>query len=143
MAKNIIFDTGYWFALYDERKEPARHEKALLLYDYLAPHIMIIPWPSLYETLNTRFVRREQWLSSFKKIIHGKKTVWVYDDKYRSNALESIFSQAKSHRKCSLVDLIIRDILLDVTVKIDAIVTFNIEDFDDICRKRNIEMFDG
>ena len=43
----------------------------------------------------------------------------------------------------TLVDLIIREILLDVEVKIDALITFNIADFEDICWKRNIELFDG
>lgn len=141
MAKNIILDTGYWFALYEERDQ--HHEEALLISEYLHPHTMVIPWPSLYETLNTRFVKRENQLLSFEAILSNKNTVQIPDVKYKDNAIKSIFSQSKSHNKFSLVDLIIREILLDVEIKINAIVTFNVADFEDICWKSNIELFDG
>lgn len=66
MAQNILYDTGYWFALYDKR------------------------------------------------------------DNY--------------YKKYSLVDLIIRAMLLDVNLRIDALITFNSADFEDICWKKNIEL---
>ena len=141
MAKNILFDTGYWFALYDERD--SYHENALLLFDYLYPHRILIPWPSLYETLNTRFVRRENWLADFKAVLNNKNTIQVQDEKYKYDVIKSIFLQSKSYKKYSLVDLIIREILLDVEVIIDALITFNIADFEDICWKRNIELLDS
>jgi predicted nucleic acid-binding protein len=141
MAKNIIFDTGYWFALYDSRD--SHHEEALLFSEYISPHRKVIPWPSLYETLNTRFVRRQEWLYSFKSLIADQNTILIHDEKYRDNAIKSVFFQSKSHRKLSLVDLVIREILLDVSINIDAIFTFNISDFEDICWKRNIELFDS
>ena len=141
MAKNIVFDTGYWFALYDERD--SYHENALLLFDYLYPYRILIPWPSLYETLNTRFVRRENWLASFKAVLNNKNTLQLQDEKYKYDAIKSIFLQSKSYKKYSLVDLIIREILLDVEVRIDALITFNIADFEDICWKRNIELLDS
>ena len=39
MAKNILFDTGYWFALYDERD--SYHENALLLFVWLAQSSLV------------------------------------------------------------------------------------------------------
>ena len=88
-------------------------------------------------------MRRQTWLSSFEALLESNNTVQVPDDNYRNNAIKSIFLQAKSHKKYSLVDLVIREILFDVKIKIDAIVTFNVADFEDICWKRNIEIFNG
>ena len=141
MPKNIILDSGYWFALYEERDQ--YHEDALLISEYLEPHNIVVPWPTLYETLNTRFVRRGQWLTSFEAILTHKNTVQIPDGKYKDTAIESIFLQTKSHKKFSLVDLVIREILLDVEININAIVTFNVSDFEDICWKKNIEIFNG
>ena len=141
MAKNIILDSGYWFALYDQRD--TYHAEATLFLDYLTPHRLVIPWPSLYETLNTRFVRRIDWLTSFEKLLNSQYSIQVPDESYRSTAITSVFLQNKGHRKYSLVDLVIREILLDVAIKIDAIVTFNVPDFEDICWKRGIEIFNG
>ena len=42
------------------------------------------------------------------------------------------------NRNLSLVDVIIRLILDDPTVKIDYLVTFNVGDFSDVCQRRNI-----
>jgi len=119
------------------------HEEALLFSEYLSPHRLVIFWPSLYETLNTRFVKRQDWLFSFKTLVAKQNTIIVYDEKYKNNAIKYVFLQSKSHRKLSLVDLVIREILLDVSIHIDAIFTFNILDFEDICWKRNIEIFYG
>lgn len=141
MAKNILLDTGYWIALYEERD--SFHEDAMLISEFLSPHRMVIPWPTLYETLNTRFVRRKSWLASFRRLLHNDNTILVQDVTYKNDAIKSVFFQPKTHKKYSLVDLVIRGILLDVKVKIDALVTFNIADFEDICWKRNIEIFDG
>ena len=141
MAKNIILDSGYWFALYDKRDQ--YHEDALIISEYLHPHTLVVPWPSLYETLNTRFVRRNTWVLSFERIIKKKNTVQLSDDKYKENVISSVFVQAKNHKRFSLVDLVIREMLLDVENNINAIVTFNSSDFEDICWKKNIEIFNG
>ncbi|MDJ0904303.1 MAG: hypothetical protein QNJ55_36530 [Xenococcus sp. MO_188.B8] len=127
--------------MYDERY--SYHKNALLLFDYLDPHRILIPWPSLYETLNTRFVRRENWLADFKAVINNKNTIHVQEKNINIMQLSQFFLQSKSYKKYSLVNLIIREILLDVDLRIDALITFNIADFEDICWKRNIELFDS
>jgi len=43
----------------------------------------------------------------------------------------------------SFVDIVIRNILEDDSLKIDAIVTFNEQDFSDICYKRQIKIVNG
>ena len=58
MSKNLLLDSGFWYALYDVR-DPF-HERANTFATYLDFYTLVIPWPSLYETLNTRFVRRPE-----------------------------------------------------------------------------------
>ena len=58
MAKNLLLDTGFWYALYEVRD--SHHEDAQILADLLDLHNLVLPWPCLYETLNTRFVKRRE-----------------------------------------------------------------------------------
>ena len=61
VPKNLLLDSGFWYALYDVR-DPF-HEQADAFAKYLDFYTLVIPWPSLYETLNTRFVRHPEWLT--------------------------------------------------------------------------------
>jgi predicted nucleic acid-binding protein len=138
MAKSIIIDSCFWFALFDNR-DPY-HEDAMLFYEYIVPHTLVLPWPTLYEALNTRFSRRRASVEKFYSIIRTHSTYLVPDNEYRDISLEYFFNQ---RRPFSLVDIVIRNIILDESIKIDAIVTFNEADFIDICSKRGIELFNG
>lgn len=139
MGKNIILDSCYWFALYNEKDQ--YHREAATISKHLDYHTLLIPWPSLYETVNTKFVKNK-WSDYFKIFIEEKNTVikLLHDDEYKSSAINSVFNQTKSSTKYSLVDLVIREMLLDVKLNIHAIVTFNSPDFEDICWEKNIEM---
>ncbi len=140
MSKNIILDTGFWYALYDKRDQ--YHEDAQLYSEYLTHHKLIIPWPTLYETLNTRFTRRHNWISGFKGFARKQATI-IEDNEYKEKALNTVLQTNSTHPKYSLVDLVIREILSDYSIKIDTIITFNYRDFADICQKRNIVRFNG
>lgn len=138
MAKNLLVDTGFWYALYDNRD--SHHGDAQSLADLLDLHNLVIPWPSLYETLNTRFVRRRVWLDSFAAYVTRSNTVRLADELYRQHALGSVLKNPTVGRSLSLVDEVIRLALQDPNTKIDAIVTFNQSDFHDICIARSIEL---
>ena len=138
MAKSIVIDTGFWFALFDNRDR--YHEDALLYFEHITPHTLLIPWPTLYETLNTRFSRRQSWTEKFHRIIKSHSTYYISDKDYKEVSLDYFFSH---EQRFSLVDIIIRNILEDDSVKIDAILTFNESDFIDICYKKGIELFNG
>jgi len=141
MAKNLLLDTGFWYALYDVR-DP-HYEDAQILADLLELHNIIIPWPCLYETLNTRFVRRREWLNSFETYAMKGSTVQLSDELYRQHALVRVLGNRTSWLALSLVDEVIRGALLDPNIKIDAMATFNQRDFYDICYSRNIELIGG
>lgn len=138
MAKRIMVDTGFWYALYENRD--AYHEEALILADVLAYHHLILPWPCLYETLNTRFVKRHDWMASFTLYITRQNTTRLPDEDYRHHALESLLRSPRTQPSRSLVDEVIRLALRDPKLKIDALVTFNPFDFQDICYAKNIEL---
>jgi predicted nucleic acid-binding protein len=137
MAKNIIADTGYWFALFDPSDE--YYEEATTLEVDLRVHQLVVPWPTLYETLNTRLLRRRHSLSSFKATLDRPGTVLVEDGPYRDASLRSVLDMNKSHTY-SLVDQVIRSMITDAPMRIDALITFNPRDFRDVCASRGVEL---
>jgi hypothetical protein len=136
VPKNLLLDSGFWYALYDAR-DPL-HEHANAFAKYLDFYTLLIPWPSLYETLNTRFVRRPEWLHPFERYVYRSSSVRLPDELYRDMALDSVFSIVRGWRPISLVDMVIRLMLADLNIKIDVMVTFNQNDFADICATRQI-----
>jgi hypothetical protein len=66
---------------------------------------------------------------------------YLNDQEYRESALDKTIELATdSRRNISLVDMVIRYILDDKSLNINYLVTFNVKDFIDICKKRNIEI---
>jgi len=138
VPKNLLLDSGFWYALYDAR-DPF-HEQANAFAKHLDFYTLLIPWPSLYETLNTRFVRHPEWLRPFEKYVHRSSSVRLPDELYRDMGLDSVLSIVRGWRSISLVDMVIRLMLVDPNIKIDAMVTFNQNDFVDICATRQIDI---
>jgi predicted nucleic acid-binding protein len=138
MAKNLLLDTGFWYALYDRRD--CHYIEAQELIDLLDNFNLIIPWPCLYETLNTRFVKRHEWLDSFSAYLTRSNTVHLQDEEYRESALGKVFTHKIPALSLSLVDEVIRNMLQDPNIKIDAMITFNQSDFYEICYSRRIEL---
>ena len=141
MSKNILIDTCYWIALF--RKNDTYHTDALVINECLSEHKVIIPWPSLYEYLNTEFLDNPYVFTKFKKIILLSNVIRLPDNEYRENALSTFFGSNNLNRRLSLVDLIIREMIADDKIKIHNLVTFNPKDFIDVCQKRNVEIFVG
>ena len=137
---NILVDSCFWFALYEPKDE--HHEKALELFEYLDIGNVILPFPTLYETLNTRFSKNRS-IDEFEKLIERLDTTIIHDDIYKNDALRLIFEPNFKKRNLSLVDIIIRLMLDDVNLKIDYIITFNTGDFIDVCRRKNIELINS
>lgn len=137
-SKTVLVDTGFWIALLDERDEhfEAAQTKAALLLEYR----YILPWPILYETLRTRLVRNELRLKKFERFLKRPNANFLEDGKYREKALEVTLSKPKG--SClSLDDSLLREIIDDRAVRIHYLFTFNVRDFADVCRARNVEIF--
>jgi predicted nucleic acid-binding protein len=139
--KSILIDTCFWYALFDPRD--AYHEKANELVELLDLGKTIIPFPTLYETFNTRFSKNKNWVESFENILQSNNVEYIEDLNYKEDALSMTFdSTLNKNRPLSLVDMIIRLMLDDDNLKVDYLITFNTGDFVDICHKRRIELID-
>lgn len=136
--KNILTDTGFWIAYFEERDE--YHKIAQELSSVIFDYNIIIPFPSVYEFLNTRFSRRSKQVNELELLFHKLNIIYVYDDAYRTELIQKFIRINKGKRTISAVDMVINQILEDVNIKIDCIVTFNEKDFFHSCKKRNIEI---
>lgn len=138
MGKSILVDTGFWYALFDRKDHGDNHETASTAYELFKAHNILVPWPSLYETLNTRFVKNRIILNTFEKILKGKQSILICDNDYKERALETTIHN--NFLYFSLVDAVIREMLMDRKLRIDYLASFNPKDFKDICDKREIDI---
>ena len=134
--KNILIDSCFWFALLTQADQ--HHSKAKKIEEILDHNKIMLPFPSLYETLNTKFTKQEKCMRIFEEYKKRTNTTLICDTEYRDKALSTTFFS--KNRPMALVDTTIRLMLEDTNLNINALVTFNREDFDDICRKRGIEL---
>lgn len=135
MAKaNILVDTGFWIGYYTP-EEPSNHEKARGLIELLEENNTIIPWPTLYEFINTRLARRKENLYAFQRFLQKPNVKRISDEPYKNIALQKIFELNKSRTaSISLVDEVLRQMILDDNLKIDYLLTFNKADFEYPCQ---------
>ncbi len=139
MAKSIIVDTGYWLALFDPKD--GYFSQAGPKSHYLeSEHKIMFPWPTLYETLGTKFVKNSQGINNLQRLLKRQNILFIDDVAYRHNALDLTMQSAKRNRPISLCDMMIRLMLEDTNLRINAILTFNPKDFVDVCRSRRVEM---
>jgi predicted nucleic acid-binding protein len=137
--KTALADSGFWYALYDSRDSyhVAAEEKSNLLQTMN----VLLPWPCLYETFNTRFAKNKFAVRQFEIFLQQPHVCFIKDEVYREKALEAAFKTSLiQSRGIALVDMVLRLILEDIDVRKHAIITFNPGDFSDLCRKHSIEM---
>ena len=137
--KRLIIDSGVWYAAFDQRDDKYVYSDKIL--NLLEMHELIVPFPSLYETINTRLLRNKYKQADylFEYLNDSKKVTLVHDDKYREQALKSVSSNLNQNKSYSLVDMIIRLMMEDSSLGSIAVVSFNIEDFIGV---NNVEVID-
>jgi predicted nucleic acid-binding protein len=137
--KTALVDSGFWIALLDKRDR--YYEEAQQKAETLFHLHYIFPWPILYETLRTRFVRRPLAVRKFETFLKRPNATYLEDSKYRMDALtETLSDRPQGGRALSLVDNVLRMIIADTSVKVDYVFTFNAGDFVDVCKRRQVEM---
>lgn len=143
----VCLDACFLIALYDA--DDSYHRRALEFFVQQldvepAPSRLLVPWPILYESASTRMVR-QQWKiaalrAHWRKLERQGRLILVDDAPYRESALRQCFDEADKtkhqYRPLSLVDRVIRNMLMDGSLgrQIQAFVTFNVSDFQDVCR---------
>ena len=137
MNGGLLTDTGYLIALYDERDE--HYAMAKSNSHLLERHPVILPWPVLYETINTRFARRPTILKGIDAVIANANTLLLDDSPYREAAYRQV-QQTSRERPLSLVDAVLRAVIEDENVRIAGLLTFNARDFYDLCYPRHVDL---
>ena len=138
-AKTVLVDTGFWYALYteDDQFHTDAQQKGYLL----ESTNVLIPWPSLYETFNSKLAKNKIALRSFEHLLRQTHITLLPDEPYRNAALEASLEMALIRsRNIALVDMVIRLILEDNNVRKHGLLTFDPKDFSDVCRQYHIEM---
>ena len=139
MKKYILIDSGYWFGFFT--KTDKHHTTARVIADLIKDFVLVVPFPSMYEVLNSKFIKNKQILLQFEQTMNSNRVEFIYDESYRENALINTYDvHRKPIPKISLVDSIIREILKDTNIKIDYVATFNEKDFKDVCDMRNVQI---
>ena len=86
---------------------------------------------TLYETINTRLTRNEyhQMEGLFEHLMREGHVNLVADTKYKEEALRIVRLNTTDKKTYSLVDMIIRLMMEDVTLGDIAVFSFNVKDF--------------
>lgn len=146
---NICVDAGFLIALYDPGDN--HHETAAGIFQQLfdsAPHRLVMPWPILYETLSTRMARRRHSIQGLYRdwtsLRAQHRLDLLLDRKMRQRALSECFAELtrgeRNYRGLSLVDRVVRLMLLNPRLRLHAFISFNVPDFKDACSTRNIQL---
>jgi predicted nucleic acid-binding protein len=137
MAKIVLTDTCFWLGLIEPKDQ--FHVISNSIAELIEGYQIIFPWPCLYETICTHLSRRRDRLLYLEEFIRRPDIVLLDDENYKESALEEVFKLNRTAGfTYSLVDSVIREVLKDVNVKINYLVTFNERDFIDICQIRQI-----
>jgi predicted nucleic acid-binding protein len=140
MNKYVLTDTCFWIGLVDPKDQ--FHDKSKEILTTIEDHYIIVPWPCLYETISTHLTRRRDRLLYFEKIIRNDNIILISDEEYKENGIAEVFRNVNqigiTH---SLVDSIIREMLKNINLRIDYLVTYNESDFEDLCQKRRIFIY--
>jgi predicted nucleic acid-binding protein len=148
-VRRVCADTGFLIALYGEQGD--QHHRASAWFEQLFArpgHQLLLPWPALYETINTRLVRAPRQLEVMERdstlLRRNGRLDYLNDEPYREDALAEIFDETRrprqSYRRLSLADRVIRALLADVALMVDVLLTNDESAFHDICRMRGLEM---
>ncbi len=125
MKLKILIDTGFWIALYDPADDPKLTLEAERISEEIVDEEIIIPFPTLYEFINSRLSRREAKLE-FEQLLKRPNVKKLSDTKYKEQALENFFLKSKfNYTDISLVDEILKLIIADKQINIDYIVSFD------------------
>lgn len=147
--KNICADSCFLIALYDE-SDPYHSESERYFVEAFenTRNRLVVPWPVLYESVSTRMVRSIPRMTKFERdwtmLKVRNQLLFLDGSAFRERAIEGCLLELGrprgSYRYLSLVDRVIRELISDVNIKIDALLTFNIPDFVDLCFKLGKEI---
>ena len=148
--KGFIADTGFLIALYDPSDDKRNVRKANESFSDLfeeTENSLFLTWPVLYEALNTRLSKRIDVVRRiegvWRKLRSTNQLKFINDQPFRDEALiewRNEIARKGHYRPLSLVDRVLRNVILSPSVKIHGLLTFDRKDFQDVCDKRDVEI---
>lgn len=137
--KTAMIDTCFLYALFDAKD--SYYSEASKKRERIESLRLAIPWPCLYETVNTRFVKEPARIKNFEQLLKRPSVACIDDAGYRDRAYDmTVEFSIKHKRTISLTDMVMRLMLDDVNIRVSYLFTFNPRDFADVCRRRGIEL---
>lgn len=137
----VLCDSGFWFGLLDPGDDYRFSAKDI--FDYFEEQrdvVYLMPYTSLYETLKTSICGNKSSMELFNRIVDNKCEL-IPDDSYRDDAFRVVRSKTNYYgAHYSFVDVIIRFILDDSTIKKDYLVTTNVKDFKDVADINHVKI---
>jgi predicted nucleic acid-binding protein len=138
-TKAAVIDTGFLYALFDKKDQ--YHIEAASKSSLVEKLPVAIPWPCLYETLNSTFLKNKIQIKRFELLLKRPDVIFIDDREYRDGAYHlTIEWGSQGKRTISLVDMVTRLMIEDPRLRIGYLFTFDPGHFVDVCRKRKIEM---
>jgi predicted nucleic acid-binding protein len=140
MSQRILVDTGVWYAMFAKGDQ---HASALAQKsEFLdSPYRVIVPWPTVYEALRTQFVKKPLALGRFENYLKKTNVEFLEAECYRDEVFNETFELSlRQNRPMSMVDCLLRRIMSDAELSLDGFITFNANDFRDVCSVRKISM---
>ncbi len=139
MRETVLADTGYWIALFDPRETD--YATVVGTEDLIELLTLVVPWPLLYETLRTRFVRRRDWVARLDQRLKRPNVAFIDDRDYCEEAYSlAVEYSTRLRRPISMVDMLCRLLIADPNVRIDYLLTINPADFHDVCTSNKVQM---
>jgi predicted nucleic acid-binding protein len=139
VSETVLADTSFWIALFDERE--SEHKRMGTYEELLELVTLVVPWPIMYETLRTRFVRRPEWVFRLDKHLKKPTVEFIDDKRYREEAYSlTVDYSTRMKWPISMVDMLCRLLIDDPNLRIDYLLTTNPEDFADLCRRNNVTL---
>jgi predicted nucleic acid-binding protein len=142
----ICVDACFLIGLYD--RDDQHHGVATRHFDALFGEKssrcqLVVPWPILYECLGTRHARGPRKSILFKQhwnyLYESDRLVLLNDGTFRRQRLDEHL-QDRSRRGLSLVDRVLRSMILDRRRLFDSFLTYNERDFEDACQIGHIRL---
>jgi hypothetical protein len=146
--KGFLLDSSFLFALYEdegERSRQARHSFANAF--SRSGSVLIVAWPILYETFNTRFssdlLQIHRLESEWSSLKERKQLQFLDDTPFRRRSLEEWWARdlkLSGWRGLSLVDRVLRAVLESRSPRVHALLSFDHRDFSDVCGKLKVKI---
>lgn len=139
---NVLVDSCFWFSLLGTRND-GNQIIANTIFERIEKNNcnLIIPYPSLYETVNTKLLRDKNKTAAdwfLKQLVANPRYKRIIDESYRDRAFINTLNTRE--RGISLVDHILREMMKDKNLRIDTLVTFNTGDFVDVCSQCGVDL---